>query len=86
MGAVLFRASKALAEWMKDEEWPASIPVRPCVGDIIYSETQHKRGQAMARVEVVLFKSGRVIAVLGPRMDNVEEAKKEYLDLFGDRP
>ncbi len=82
MGAVLFKPSKSLAEWMKDEEWPASLPVRPCIGDIVYSNTQRKNGRAMARVEVVLFKDQRMIAVLGPRFDDVEAAKKEYADLF----
>jgi hypothetical protein len=84
MGAVLFKPSKALGEWMKDEEWPSSLPVRPCIDDIINSNTQRKNGRAMARVEVVLFRDGRMIAILGPRFDDVEEAKAEYKALFGD--
>jgi hypothetical protein len=86
MGAVLFKPSKALAEWMKNEEWPASLPVRPCIGDIVYSNTHHENGRAMARVEVVLFKDQRMIAVLGPRLEDVEAAKKEYAELFEKKP
>ncbi len=67
---------------MKDEKWPTELPVRPCVGDLIYSDVKHKNGRALARVSAVLFRSGAMIAILDARLDNVTEAQNEYKALF----
>lgn len=82
MGAVLFKQSKALADWMKDEQWPKDLPVRPCIGDLIYSNTKRKHGRAIARISAVLFRDGKMIAILDARFDDVVEAQNEYKALF----
>jgi hypothetical protein len=82
MGAVIFKPSKALSEWMKDERWPTELPVRPCIGDLIYSNLKRKNGRALARVSAVLFRDGQMIAVLDARLDDIQEAQNEYKALF----
>ena len=82
MGSVLFKQSKALAEWMKDEQWPKDLPVRPCIGDLIYSNTKRKNGRAIARISAVLFRDGQMIAILDARFDDLIEAQNEYKALF----
>jgi hypothetical protein len=82
MGAVQFHQSKALSDWMKDEKWPTELPVRPCIGDLIYSNVKRKNGRALARISAVLFRDGQMIAVLDARLDDAAEAQNEYKALF----